>query len=215
MSNKQPGDSTSEKPCVVGLTGGLASGKSTVAKALAERGVPVIDADEVVGELYEPRGEGSAAVFDLFGAAALDREGGVDRSSLAAQVLTDESARLALEAAIHPLVRREIFHWIEGLGDEPVAVVEAALLIETGSYRQYDVLAVVWCERDQQMQRAFSRGVPDDRARGLLDAQLPLDEKRDRADVVIDNSGGIEDLDAEIGRAWAAVLHLCTQCSQA
>ena len=211
FSDEQPSESIIEGPCVVGLTGGLASGKSTVASVLAARGVPIIDADTVVGELYEPGGAGSAAVFDLFGVSVLDHEGGVNRNALAVMVLADDEKRLTLEAAIHPLVRREIFDWIEGLGDEPVAVVEAALLVETGSYKQYDLLVVVWCEREQQMKRAVSRGVPADRAKGLLNAQMPLKEKRDRADIVIDNSSNIDDLQEAINRAWEQVLESCAK----
>ena len=194
---------------MVGLTGGLASGKSTIAKTLAGRGVPVFDADAAVHELYRVGGEGAAAVAELFGQETLDAMGDVDREALAARVLGDGRARLRLEAAIHPLVRHMVAEWLKTLHDEPVAVVEAALLVETGSYRDYDVLMVVWCRQDQQLDRAVARGLPAERARDLMNAQLPLDEKKRAADVVVDNRGRLEDLEQELKRAWTKVLDLC------
>ncbi len=198
---------------MVGLTGGLASGKSTTAKILAARGVPVFDADDAVHELYRGGGEGAAAVVELFGQEVLDATGNVDREALAARVLGDGRTRLRLEAAIHPLVRHLVAEWLESLHDEPVAVVEAALLVETGSYRDYDVLMVVWCRQDQQLDRAIARGLPAERASGLIDAQLPLDEKKEVADVVVDNRGDLEDLGREIDRTWKKVCQLCADQS--
>jgi len=203
--------SAGNRPCVVGLTGGLASGKSTVAGILAEHDVPVLDADAVVHDLYRPGGEGTVAVTRIFGAAVLDSTGGVDRGVLGGRVLRDRDLRLALERAIHPLVRQQIGCWIDGLGPVPVAVVEAALLVETGSYRAYDVLMVAYCTGDQQLERALARGIPEERARALMKAQRPLDEKRELADVVIDNGGPKDDLQEEVDRAWAEVLRLCRE----
>ena len=197
------------QPCVVGLTGGLASGKSTIAKILADRGVPVFDADAAVHELYRAGGEGAAAVADLFGEDILDATGRVDREALAARVLDDGQARRRLEAAIHPLVRHLITEWLKSVDTEPVAVVEAALLVETGSYRDYDVLVVAWCLPSQQLERAVARGLPAERARDLINAQLPLDEKKRAADVVVDNRGAPNDLDQEVDRAWTQLLKLC------
>ncbi len=196
---------------MVGLTGGLASGKSTVAGILAERDVPVLDADAVVHDLYRPGGEGTAAVTKIFGVAVLDSTGGVDRGTLGGRVLRDRDLRLALERAIHPLVRQQIGRWIDGLGPAPMAVVEAALLVETGSYRAYDVLVVAYCTGDQQLERALARGIAEERARALLKAQRPLGEKRDLADVVIDNSGPRERLEDEVDRAWTEILRLCQE----
>lgn len=138
----------------------------------------------------------------------LDAGGGVDRKALAARVLDDREARMALEAAIHPLVRKVIESWLDSL-DEPVAIVEAALLVETGSWRSYDVLAVVLCEPDQQLDRAIARGIPQDRARRLLAAQLAIDQKIQLADVVVDNRGDLEKLEVEVDRAWSEILEHC------
>ena len=197
------------RSCVVGLTGGLASGKSTIATILADRGVPVFDADVAVHELYRADGKGASAAATIFGEEVLNATGGVDREALAARVLGDDRARLQLEAAIHPLVRRLIAKWLESLPDEPVAVVEAALLVETGSYRDYDVLMVAWCRPHQQLERAVARGLAADRAQHLINAQLSLDKKKEVAAVVIDNRGGPNDLEREVDRAWTEVLQLC------
>ena len=202
-------------PCLVGLTGGLASGKSTVARRLAARGVPVLDADREVHRLYRPGAAGATVVRRLFGERVLAADGSVDREALAHRVLADEAALARLNDVVHPLVRTAVEEWVSGLGrgDEPppVAVVEAALLVETGGREAYDVLAVVWCTAAQQLERALGRGIAEERARALLAAQLPIDAKRAAADVVTDNSGPPEALPAEVDRAWAEVLELCAQ----
>jgi dephospho-CoA kinase len=184
-----------------------------VAGLLAARGIPVFDADAAVHHLYEPGRAGAVAVANLFGEAALDAEGGVVRATLSEMVLGNTSARLRLESAIHPLVREVVLEWLESISDRPVAVVEASLLAETGSYRDYDVLMVVWCEQHQQLQRALARGVPAERAHGLINVQLPMAEKKELADILVDNRGDLEDLGNEVDRAWSVVLRLCTHRS--
>ena len=201
----------SSGPCTVGLTGGLASGKSTVAALLAGLGAEVFDADAAVRELYRPGGAGARDVAFLFGDGVLDADGGVDRARLAERVLDDPGARRRLEGAIHPLVRTSIEAWLAALDPPAVAVVEAALLVETGSWRRYDLLAVVLCSAEQQLERALARGVPADRARGLLRAQRPPDELRALADVVIDNSGPPEALEAEVRQAWRQIAARCRE----
>jgi dephospho-CoA kinase len=207
--------SVARRPCLVGLTGGLASGKSTVARLLEARGVPVLDADREVHRMYRPGEAGAVVVARLFGDGVLAADGGVDREALARLVLADDAALARLNAAVHPLVRTAVEEWVSGLGrgDEPppVAVVEAALLVETGGRDAYDVLAVVWCTPAQQLERALGRGIAEERAHGLLAAQLPIDAKQAAADVVIDNSGPPEALPAEVDRAWREVLARCAR----
>jgi len=206
-----PDQTETRRPCTVGLSGGLATGKSTVARILAARGVPIFDADATVHDLYEPGRAGAAAVATLFGDAALDAEGGVSRAVLSEMVLGNTSARLRLESVIHPLVREAVREWLEANSDRPVAVVEAALLAETGYFREYDVFMVVWCEQHQQLQRALNRGVPAERARGLINAQLPMAEKKEIADILVDNRGDLENLSDEVDRAWSQVHRLCAE----
>lgn len=210
-SPSEPPDADRRRPCTVGLTGGLATGKSTVASLLAARGIPVFDADAAVHDLYEPGQAGAAAVAGLFGPAVLDAEGGVVRTTLSEMVLANPAARLRLEEAIHPLVRMAVLEWLEFNGDRTVAVVEAALLAETGYYSEYDVLVVVWCDQHQQLQRALARGVPAERARGLINAQLPMAEKKEMADILVDNRGDLEELSTEVDRAWSQVHRLCAE----
>lgn len=197
-------------PCRVGLTGGLASGKSAVARILEEAGVPVLDADRVVHRLYRPGGDGARVVAELFGAAMLSAQGAVDRARLSDRMLADPGARAALEGAIHPLVRRDIRAWL-GRQAAPVAVVEAALLVETGAYRGYDLLVVVWCEPEQQLERALARGMDRGRAERLMAAQASPEERRAVADVVIDNRGGRDELVARVRQVWPEVVGRCAQ----
>jgi dephospho-CoA kinase len=180
-----------------------------VARILEARGVPIFDADATVHELYEPGRAGAAAVAGLFGPTVLDAEGGVVRATLSEMVLGNAAARLRLESVIHPLVRKAVQAWLISISDRPVAVVEAALLAETGYYSEYDVLMVVWCDQHQQLQRALERGVSAERARGLINAQLPMAEKKELADVLVDNRGDLEDLSNEVDRAWSSVHRLC------
>jgi len=205
-----------EAPCIVGLTGGLASGKSTVAVLLGRRGVPVFDADAAVHRLYRVGEAGAAAVAELFGPGMLDDAGSVDRDVLARRVVGDADALERLNAAVHPLVRARVASWIEELKHRPevppVAVVEAALLVETGSHRDYEALLVVWCRPEQQLERAVSRGMAEARARGLLESQLTMDAKREAADVVIDNSGTPDRLPPAVDRAWHEIRRLCGCC---
>lgn len=199
-----------DRPCLVGLTGGLASGKSTVAVMLGRRGVPVFDADAAVHRLYRAGEAGAVAVAETFGPDTLADDGSVDRQALARRVVGDDEALPRLNELIHPLVRNAVALWLDELDPQPpVAVVEAALLVETGSYRNYDVLVVVWCEAEQQLRRAVDRGMDQDQARGLLEAQLGLEDKRAVADVVIDNSGTQEELVAAVDNAWHRVIQLC------
>lgn len=195
-------------PCLVGLTGGLASGKSTVAVLLGRRGVPVFDADAEVHRLYRAGQPGAAVVADAFGDDVLADDGSVDRGALAARVVGNHDAMQLLNRVVHPLVRRSVAAWSAGL-EEPAAAVEAALLVETGSYRDYDALMVVWCTPEQQLERALARGMDAARARGLLASQLPIADKLEVADVTIDNSGPAENLPLAVDQAWRKVLAIC------
>ncbi len=197
--------------CTVGLTGGLASGKSTVAHLLAAKGAHVIDADALVHELYAAGQPGAAAVRELFGPDVLSSDGSVARDRLAHIVLSDPRALARLNAAIHPLVRQRVAVWLAGLaaGGGGIAVIEAALLVETGGFSSYDLLAVVWCRPEQQLERAIARGMAPEKARALLAVQAPLEEKRARADIVIDNSGERTALAAEADRVWNEIRTRC------
>jgi dephospho-CoA kinase len=181
------------RPLLVGLTGGLASGKSTVAGLLAGAGFRVIDADRLVAELYRPGGAGAAAVAELLGPEALDEEGAVDRAAVAERVFADPGARRRLEAAIHPLVRRR-FAEIAAAAAEPVAVLEATLLVEAGYGPDFDLVVTVEADPEVRLRRAVDRGLDPADARARLAAQGDGAARRAGADRVIENDGDLADL---------------------
>ncbi len=180
----------------VGLTGGLASGKSTVARLLAERGCTVLDADQVVAELYQPGGAGARAVAELFGHGMLDGEGAVDRPRLAQRVFADGAARKRLEAAIHPLVRQRTNEMLEGA--QGIVVYEATLLVEAGRADDVDLVVSVEASPEDQLARAVARGMDEAAARARLVAQRDGAARRARADLVLENAGSLADLHRKV-----------------
>jgi len=190
----------------VGLTGGVASGKSTLAAALARVGAAVCDADELVEELYRAGRPGAKAVRELFGTPVIAADGGVDRKALSEIVLTDAAARRRLEAAIHPQVRARVAGWFEALrrAEHPpsVAVVEAALLVETGAFRDYDRLVVVTGLEGARRARALSGGWAPDRLDAVIAAQLSDAERAAVADYVVCNERGVGDLERAAATLW-------------
>jgi dephospho-CoA kinase len=180
----------------VGLTGGLASGKSTVARWLRDEGFEVVDADRLVAELYQPGGAGAAAVRALFGPEMLDERGGVDHPKVAARVFRDPEARFALESAVHPLVRRR-FEEIAAKS-QGVIVLEATLLVEAGYAPGFDLIVTVEAPCELRLQRAVARGMDDAAARARLLAQGDGDERREAAHRILDNSGDTEHLRRQV-----------------
>ncbi len=171
----------------VGLTGGLASGKSTVAALLADRGCQVIDADELVAELYRPGGEGAQAMRSLLGEGALTPDGAVDHAEVARRVFADPAARQRLERAIHPLVRRR-FEEIAAAA-EGIVVLEATLLVEAGYGPGFDLVVTVEADPEVRLRRAMARGMDEAEARRRLAAQGDGGMRRAAADRIIRNDG--------------------------
>ncbi|HEX9669857.1 MAG TPA: dephospho-CoA kinase [Thermoanaerobaculia bacterium] len=180
----------------VGLTGGLASGKSTVADLLAERGARVIDADELVADLYRPGAPGTAAVRAFFGDAALAPDGAVDRAAVARRVFADAEARRALEAAIHPLVRRR-FEEVAA-GTDGIVVLEATLLVEAGYGPGFDLIVTVEADPEVRWRRAVARGMDEREARARLAAQGEGAARRAAAHRVLRNDGDLAALTAQV-----------------
>ena len=182
----------------IGLTGGLASGKSTVAARLAGHGIPVLDADAIVHELYLPGAPGARAVAEEFGPDVLDRAGGVDRSRLAQKVFGDTPALARLNARIHPLVierQRVWFEEREAVGDL-LGVVEATLLVESGGRDRYDIVVVVSAPPEVRLERAVRRSGETERE-GLkkrIAAQLRDEEREKAADIVLKSNGAKAEL---------------------
>jgi dephospho-CoA kinase len=190
----------------VGLTGGLACGKSFVGEVLRGYGCLLIQADELGHAVLAPDGEAYEPVVREFGSEILDAGGRIDRKTLAARVFGVPERLAALNRLVHPAVYRkedELMAEFAARNPHGIAVVEAAILIETGSYRRYDRIVLVTCREDQQVERALRRegsSLSDVNAR--LSRQMPLEEKRKFADFVIDTSGEKEDTVRQTGAVF-------------
>lgn len=184
---------------LVGLTGGIASGKSTVARLLAERGVAVVDADALAREVVAPGTVGLAEVIDTFGAQVLAPDGSLDRARLAQRVFADADARAKLTAITHPKIAALSAERITQAMQSPApyVVYEAALLVETGIHTGMGALLVVGADAATQVARAMARdGMSAEAAQARMAAQLPLSAKAAVADYVIDNTGDLAALRA-------------------
>lgn len=189
---------------LVGLTGGIGSGKSTAARMLQERGAVVFDADVLAREAVAPGTDGHRAVVERFGADVLAPGGELDREALASVVFADPAARRDLEAIVHPEVRRLFAEGSEAYHDsDRVVVLSAPLLVETGMHSAFDVLVVVAVPVEVQVERLMrDRGMSEDAIRARIGAQAPLEDKAAVADILLDNEGTIEDLEHQVGRIW-------------
>lgn len=190
---------------LVGLTGGIGSGKSTVARMLEERGAVVFDADALAREAVEPGTPGYEQVVQRFGAQILEPGGRIDREALASIVFRDPAARRDLEAIVHPEVRRLFAEGCERYeGTDRVVVFSAPLLVETGMHSAFEVLVVVSTSPHTQVERLMrDRGMSEQKAMARIAAQAPLEAKAELADFLIDNEGGREELDGQIDRLWS------------
>jgi len=191
---------------VVGLTGGIGAGKSTVAGLLAGHGVLVVDADLVARQVLEQGGPALAAVARRFGPAVLRADGSLDRAALAALVFADENARRDLEALVHPAVRQGLAQRVaDRAGTDDVVVLEVPLLAESGrDTYALDVVVVVDTPVDTAVARlGAGRGMSEADARARVAAQAGRAQRVALADLVIDNAGPPEALVAQVERAWA------------
>ena len=196
----------------VGLTGGLASGKSFVGHAFVDLGCHLIEADELGHQVLLPTGEAYDAVVNEFGNQILDQEGFIDRSKLSALVWDAPERLEKLSRLVHPpVIAREERMIAEIAHRDPRAIVlvAAAILVETGRYTQFDKLIVVFCNREQQIERAIQRG-PYTREQVLarLSRQLPLEEKLRVADYVIDTSGTKENTLEQVRAVYGSLRSL-------
>ncbi len=193
-------------PIVIGVTGNIACGKSTVAELLGQLGARVIDADEVVHELMAPGSEVWREIVAEFGHGILKPDAEIDRAALGAVVFGDPAALARLERIVHPAVIATV-NGLIATSRADVVAVEAVKLVESGMSRGYDSVWVVTCTREQQLMRLMSeRGLTREEAEARLQAQPPLEAKLRLADVVIDNSGSLEDTWQQVKAAWTRVL---------
>ena len=204
----------------VGLTGGVACGKSTVAKMFADLGANIIDADTIAHELYRPGQEVLHELVNHFGPEILKPDGELDRAKLATLVF-DGGRVEELNKIVHPAVIRRQEQWMRSLGERDpsaVAIVEAALILEAGVKDHFDRIMVVTCKPGQKISRFAQRtGVNDDSARTEVErrtkAQMPDEEKARRADFVIDNSGSAEETRHQVQRIYSELKVLAKRLS--
>ncbi len=199
----------------VGLTGGIATGKTYVRSRLATRGIPTLDADAVARDVLAPGTAGLDAVVARFGPAMLTPAGTLDRRALGARVFADPAERDALEAIVHPAVHAAWRAWLEGLEAAratPLAVVDIPLLYETGRETAFDRVVVTTCPPEQQVARIVERDrLTPEEARARIGAQWPLDEKVRRADFIVDTGGTFGDTNRQVDRLTDTLLELARQ----
>lgn len=193
---------------LIGLSGGIASGKSTVARLLTAKGATIVDADRIGHAVLVRGAPGYQPVLDRFGSGVLGEDGEIDRARLGAAVFADPQARRDLEAVSHPLIFAEMARVIQQAQREDpggVVVVDAPLLVETGGAGRLGLqaLVVVAADPGQQLARAVARGTSRERAEAVIAAQAPIERKLAAADYVLDNRGTPEELAAGVDTLWA------------
>lgn len=180
----------------VGLTGSIAVGKSFVCEVFRELGASVLDADQTAREVVEPNTEGLKAIIENFGAEVLHPTGELDRLKLGATIFADEAKRQLLNSIVHPLVIEKQNDWLrarEAENPNSISIIDAALIIESGGYRRFDKIIVVWCDSVTQLQRLVSRNnISEREALKRINAQMPQEEKKRYADFLIDTTQGFE-----------------------
>jgi dephospho-CoA kinase len=187
----------------IGLTGGIGSGKSTVAGLLAEHGARVVDADRIAREVVAPGTPGLAAVVAEFGPDVVAPDGSLDRPALAAVVFTDPAARSRLDGIVHPLVRARAAEAIAAAPADAVVVQDVPLLVETGQAGSYDLVLVVETDEEVRVARLVERGLSAEDARARIASQATDEQRRAVADVVLRNDGDRDALAAQVDRFWA------------
>ncbi|MDP4299761.1 dephospho-CoA kinase [Leptothrix discophora] len=195
-----------DRPLRIGLTGGIGSGKSTVAAMLAAHGAWVIDTDALARELTAPRGAALAPIAERFGADMVGPDGALDRARMRARVFADPAAKAALEAILHPMIRQLTQARAAAGPPDAVRVFDVPLLVESGRWReQVHRILVVDCRVETQVERVMRRnGWPESQVRAVIAAQASREARRAVADAVILNDGiGLEALQAEVDAVWS------------
>ncbi|MCC6712687.1 MAG: dephospho-CoA kinase [Candidatus Dadabacteria bacterium] len=195
---------------VLGLTGNIASGKSTVARMLERSGARIIDADLIAREVVEPEKPAWADIVRKFGPGVLGADGTVDRRRLGEIVFADEGKRKLLMDITHPRIKEAVRERLSGYREEnaPVVVIEAALIVESGGLREFlDGLIVVTADEESQIERLMNRSAHTrEEALARIGSQMPAGEKALHADYIIDNSGTEEETEAEVKKLWEEII---------
>lgn len=194
---------------VAGVTGGVGSGKSTFTRMLAERGAEVIDADQIGHRALDPGTQTWHSVVDTFGEGVLAAAGmDVDRKRLGEIVFGDREKLAALNAIVHPFIMKTIADTLETLsGTDEIVILDAALIVELKLHEALDVLVVVTTKEEARKQRlSQQRGMSFDDVQKRIEAQLPIEQLLEEADIVVNNDGTLEDLEKEADRVWEELL---------
>jgi len=198
----------------IGLTGGIATGKSYVLSVLSELGCEVIDADTVAHRVIEPGRPAYLGIINQFGHKILNEDGSINRAALGAIVFASKNAREKLNAIVHPRVYEAQAEWFEQVARRDpgaIAVVDAALMIETGSYRRFDKMIVVYCDSEMQLRRLTERnGFTREQALARISAQMPSEEKLKYADYSVNTSNGFEDTRRQVEKIYEELRALQT-----
>ena len=181
----------------VALTGGIATGKSYVLARLKDRGIPTVDADDIVHQALGPGTPTSHAIAEQFGRIYLKPDGSVDRTMLAGPVFSDSEIRRQLEAIVHPVVYETIRNWFDTL-DRPIGVASIPLLYETHREADFDAIVVTVCRPEIQLQRLLDRGMSEVEARQRIVAQMPAEDKAARGDMVVRTDGTKAETDRQV-----------------
>ena len=191
----------------VGLTGGIGSGKSEVSRRLAALGAVVLDADAAARAVVEPGTTGLKRIAETFGPGVLRLDGALDRAKLAEIVFADDAARKKLNAIVHPLVHEHMRAAeqaaVQAGGDDVIVVHAVPLLAEGGRAGEFDLVIVVDLPPETQVERLAGRGMPEEQARARIAAQATREQRLAVADIVIDNSGTLAELDRQLSEIWA------------
>ncbi len=187
----------------VGLTGSIGTGKSTVAKIFKELGAYVIDADSIVHTLLKQNNV-KEKVREILG-DVFDEKGDIDKKKVASIIFNNPEKKKQIEALLHPLVFQYIQNWlsdIEKKDPDAIAVVEVPLMIETGSYKNYDLVIVIYAPEKLQLERLLKKGMTEEEALSRIKSQMPIEEKVKYADIVIKNTGSLEELKKEVEKVY-------------
>jgi dephospho-CoA kinase len=187
---------------MVGLTGGIGSGKSTVAALLAERGATVVDADLIARQVVEPGTPALEKLVERFGADILDDDGSLNRAALAEKAFVDDEHKKDLEAITHPAIGEEFLRQVAAAPEHGIVVHDVPLLVESKRGLQYDAVIVVEAPTDVRIERLASRGIPPEDAARRMGMQATDEERRAVATWVLDNSGDVAQLEAQVERVW-------------
>lgn len=192
----------------VGLTGGIGSGKSSVAEQFAERGAYVVDADRVAREVLAPGSPGSAAIAAAFGTEVLEADGSLNRAELASRAFKNAESKAALDAITHPRISERTRELFAAAPFGVTLVHDVPLLVELGLGPAYDAVVVVDCPDEIRIRRLVARGLSEDDARARMSHQATREDRLAAADFVIDNSGDRAHLAAEVDRVWQSLQAL-------